>query len=279
MAATVRKTQVGTTVQLNTLGNSLKATPQGTSVQLGALNNTSTFYRDPANPCNGQTVKTNNMSAFRSRQLVYISAGGTGTTIALNTNGFSVYNTGIVRGLTTITGTQTATQGYIVLPSKAFYGTGGAGGAGGQGFGSTPGQPGQPGGTAINFSGTVGQIITQAGSIYGGGGGGGGGGGVDQPPGDYPPGYGQYGAGGGGGGAQFGPGGPGGSGGESSGQPGQPGFDSTGGGGGGGAYSGGSGGGRGAAGQGTYDLRSTGGAAGSSITGAQAINWQTTAHN
>ena len=164
MAASVRNTQVGTTVQLNTMGNSMKGSAQETTVQLGALNNTSTFYRDPANPCNGQAVKKNNMSSFRNRQLVYISAGGNGATIGLNTNGFSMYNPNTVNGTTTITGTTAPTQGYIVN-SGNFRGLGGAGGAGGYASSSgTNGQPGSAGGPAISFQ-AVGQITTQGGII------------------------------------------------------------------------------------------------------------------
>jgi hypothetical protein len=277
MAAPFINTQTGATVQLNTLGNSLKGTAQGTAVQLGALNNTSTFYRDPANPCNGQGTKTNNMSSFRNRQLVYISSQGTGPTIPFNTNGFSIYNpSNTVSGTTSVQGTSTSTQGYVVngAPSK-WYGTGGPGGRGTDNASSGTVVSGTNGFSAINFS-AVGQITTQQGTIYGGGGGGGGGGSYIFGP--LPQ------SSGGGGGAFFGAGG---AGSINDAKPGNPAQGAAGGTGGavnqGYGYKGGNGGnvgqpGQPGASQSIY-VTNGGGGAGLPIGGAQAITYQGTTHN
>ena len=229
----VRNTQVGQEVQLNSVGNSINGNGQGTTVQLGALNNSSPAYRDPRNPCQGYQ-QTNYMGSFRDRNLIYLSGVIGGPTIGLTGQYFSLFSSGAGVVSTTYMQGAGGAQGYIIGGSY-FFGTGGDGGAGG-----SVGQGGFPGGTGragIEFQGgAYGVLQVQSAPVYGGGGGGGGGGSsyslVDYP---YQTTIGLGGGGGGGGrggGGAFGSGGPGGYGDYASGQAGGAGP-----GGGGGSYS------------------------------------------
>jgi hypothetical protein len=225
MAAPFRNTQVGTTVQLNTMGNSLRGVAQGTTVQLGnQVVSGSGYYRDPTNPNTGAAA-TNAMSAFRNRQLVYITGSGSGPQISLNNNGLSLYTVNSIFSSTTLANQVGLGTAYI--HGGQWRGTGGSGGIGGS---SSPGYPigGTPGGQGlpcIEFLGGVQSVFAQQANIQGGHGGGGGGSHVFfiYDSGEY---YGDFAGGGGGGGYANGTGGA------SIVQYGQSGTGSTGGGGG-----------------------------------------------
>jgi hypothetical protein len=301
--ATIRKTYVGSTFQLNTHGNSLKGTAQGTSVQLGSLNNTSTFYRDPTNPCQTSS-QTNKASSFINKQLVYITTGAVGVstpaTLGLsNGNPYRIWADTSTSFYSVLTVQNASSASGNVVIDGYFLGKGGNGGN------SQPASAGQPGGngsSAIIYSPTGTTQVTVAGSglIFGGAGGGGGGGGAIWA------GAGYNGTGGGGGGGNaYGQGGHAQGGG---GQPGQPNSTLTGGSGGtgfhagpgyyyglqGGGGTGGNGGSYpslpGQPGQPGYTLYDSfgsifvggsggaGGTAAGAISGAT-VNWQMTNHN
>jgi len=191
----IRKTSIGSSFQFDLYGNALAGTPQTTTVQLGALNNTSSFYRDPTNPCQ-TTGQTNKASSFINKQLIYMfGQGGGSRAVSLdNANPHSIYAPASAtwRGPSVVQTNTFGAQGFIVADGK-FYGNGGTGGTAYVGYypGVSNGGDGQ---YAILYSGGPNQVtISGSGSVYGGGGGGGSGGyGIF--------GYGIYFSGGGGGG-------------------------------------------------------------------------------